>query len=76
MLNLAREQSNNFLKSRNFNAMKMTLRNVLRCVRIIEVLFVLQQASNFGLDEHVLHNLLSLENLQNVDCLSACVSTA
>ncbi|MEM9214167.1 MAG: phosphotransferase [Cyanobacteria bacterium P01_F01_bin.150] len=48
----------------------------MRCVRIMEVLFALQQASKFGLDEqaskfgldeHVLHNLLSLENLQNIE---------
>ncbi|MEM7062309.1 MAG: hypothetical protein AAF572_04000 [Cyanobacteria bacterium P01_B01_bin.77] len=41
----------------------------MRCVRIIEVLFALQQASSFGLDEHVLHNPLSLENLQNIELI-------
>lgn len=39
----------------------------MRCVRVIEVLFSLQQAWNFGLDEHGLHNLLSLENLRDVE---------
>ncbi|HEY9599888.1 MAG TPA: phosphotransferase [Cyanophyceae cyanobacterium] len=40
---------------------------LIRCVRVIEVLFALQQASHLGLDEHVLHNLLSLESLRNVE---------
>jgi len=38
----------------------------IRCIRVIEILFALQQASHLGLDEHVLHNLLSLESLRDV----------
>lgn len=39
---------------------------VMRCICIIEVLLGLQDATESGLNDHVLHHLLALENLQNV----------
>jgi Ser/Thr protein kinase RdoA (MazF antagonist) len=42
---------------------------VMRCVCIIEVLLGLQNAAEVGLNDHVLHCLLSLENLQNVELI-------
>lgn len=42
---------------------------VMRCICIIEVLDGLQAATEFGLNDHVLHHLLSLENLQNVELI-------
>jgi Ser/Thr protein kinase RdoA (MazF antagonist) len=46
----------------------------IRCLRIIEILFALQhsldssqQPSPYGLNEHLMHNLLSLENLRGVE---------
>ena len=42
---------------------------VMRCICIIEVLDGLQAATEFGLNDHALHPLLSLENLQNVELI-------
>ena len=42
---------------------------VMRCVCIIEVLLGLQDAAEVGLNAQALRNLLSLENLQNVELI-------
>jgi Ser/Thr protein kinase RdoA (MazF antagonist) len=40
---------------------------VMRCICIIEVLIGLQEAEEVGLNQHVLHHLLSLENLREAE---------
>ncbi|MEM1256864.1 MAG: phosphotransferase [Cyanobacteria bacterium P01_H01_bin.21] len=40
---------------------------VMRCVCIIEVLIGLQEAEEFGLNKHILHHLLSLENFRDAE---------
>ncbi|NEP60673.1 MAG: phosphotransferase [Symploca sp. SIO2G7] len=42
---------------------------VMRCICLIEILLGLQLATESGLNNHVLHHLLSLENLQNVELI-------
>jgi hypothetical protein len=42
---------------------------VMGCVSIVEVLDGLQAATEVGLNDPVLHHLLSLENLQNVELI-------
>lgn len=40
---------------------------VMRCVCLIEVLLGLQEAAEVGLNDHILHHLLSLETLQHIE---------